>query len=499
MADEHGLEKLDLFWDTPGPVSTKFMLSQLPFQVLNGPYGSGKTTTNFMKHVLLSAVQNKSPRKFEMIKGQRYPLRLYRVATIRDTYRQLWKTTIPSWFKRFPKELGTWTGAENAPSTHKIRFDPGDGSIVEFENIFAAIGETNAEDFVDGFEVTAFFLNAVNLLNADVYTYGKRRTGRFPDMADGGPRWHGITADCNAPEFGNWIYEDHMLKSGPDWEVFRQPGGREAGAENLTNLPPGYYDAKSDDKEWFVERMINNKPGYSRAGKPVHPEFNDTLHVPDKEIEPVPGLPIVIGLDPRTNPSAALMQRMPNGQRRFFDELQMEQNTGPRRFGQALAQLLTDRYPYLRKTSIRGMSDPSAQNGADREAGELDWMQIVSGQVAIRIDPAPTNVLDMRREALKTPLSKLIDAEPGILISPRCKILRAALNAGFRYRKLHTGGTTDLFAQEVEKNNYADMGEAAEYACLSDHAEIEIREREESWKSKRPTAASVVTDWDPLS
>lgn len=494
-----GVDQVDLYWNSPGPVSDRFMASEKKFQILNGPYGSGKTTTNFVKHMLLSCVQTPSPRRNELIKGQRYPVRMYRVACIRDTYRQLWKTTIPSWHKRFPATLGDWNGGENAPASHKLAFLPGDDTIVNFEIVFAAIGEANAEDFVDGFEVTSFFLNAVNLLKPDVYTYGKRRTGRFPDMADGGPRWHGITGDCNAPEFGNWIYEDHMLKSGADFEVFRQPGGREAGAENLSNLPPDYYKPSSTDKAWFVERMINNKPGYSRAGKPVHPEFNDTLHVPNYEIEPVAGVPVVIGLDPRTNPSAALMQRMPNGQRRFFDELQMEQNTGPRRFGQVLAELL-QRYPQLRKDSIRGMGDPSAQNGADKEDGELDWLQIVSAQTGVRIGPAPSNNLDIRREALKMPLSKLIDAEPAILISPRCKLIRAGLNAGFRYRKINqVGSNADLFADTVEKNNYADVCEAVEYACLSDHAEIDIRERETDWRSKRASAAPAETSWDPLS
>ena len=35
----------------------------------------------------------------------------------------------------------------------------------------------------------------------------------------------------------------------------------------------------------------------------------------------------------------------------------------------------------------------------------------------------------------------------------------------------------ERFADEVEKNEYADICEAAEYACLLDGADVEIRER----------------------
>lgn len=169
---------------------------------------------------------------------------------------------------------------------------------------------------------------------------------------------------------------------------------------------------------------------------------------------------------------------------------------GPRRFGKLLAELLHDRYPFVKPEYIKGVVDPSAQYGVDKEDDEKDWLQIVEAETGIRIVPAPTNKIDMRREALKKPLTELIDGEPAILISPRCKLLRTGLNTGFRYKKLNVGGA-ERFAEEVEKNEYADVCEAAEYACLLDGADHEIRGRKDYVNQSVQRARQIgETSWD---
>jgi hypothetical protein len=500
-------ERLDINWKSPGPICSRFMASKARVQIINGPVGSGKTTAVFMKAVRLACDQQTSKGKTINIGDGPRPVRKFKLAVIRDTYRQLHKTTIPSWHKRFPPTAGEWIGAADAPCKHRLHFLLADGTVVDFLAEFAAIGENSVEDFMRGYEPTAFYLNEMDLLAKEVFSFAKGRWGRFPDMSEGGPSWWGILADANAPEFDSWLYRDLFTKSGPelaaeDVELFVQPGGLDPQAENSENLPPGYYtDQAKGQPEWYVERMIKNRPGYSRAGKPVHPEFKDHLHVAPKELDPIPGLPLVIGIDPRTRPSAVFMQRLPGSQRRFIDELQGDQNMGARRFGNLLAELLHDRFPFVKPGSMRGVVDPSAQYGADREDDEKSWLEIVANITGVRIDPAPTNNLTMRREALKKPFMELIDGAPAILISPRCKLLRTGLNTGFRYKKLNVSGA-ERFADEVEKNEYADICEAAEYACLLDGADVEIRERRgftnEAVLSARARGERDDLNYDPL-
>lgn len=510
-------ETLNLTWTPPGPVAARFMASSAPVQILNGPVGSGKTTAALMKAIKLATRQQPSRRtRARNSRGQLVPVRLFKVAVVRDTYRQLWKTTLKSWFRRVPQNVGTFNGAENAPASHNIHFELSDGTMVDFTAEFAAIGENAVEDFMRGYEPTIWYLNELDLLAQEVLEYAQDRAGRFPDMEDGGPTWRGVLADCNAPEFESWLYTDTerddagrvkpgiftmtpAQRSALGVDLFVQPGGRDPGAENISNLPPDYYKPKVGQKAGYIARMIDNKSGWSQAGKPVHPEFKPSQHVAAEELQPIPGVPLIIGLDPRTHPSAAFLQRVPSGQRRFIDEYQGEQNMGPRRFGKKLAEILHDRFPFVRPKDVRAIADPSATAGADKVAGEKDWTEIVSEVAGIRVDPAPTNNLDVRREALKKPLSELIDGEPAIMISPRCSMLCAGLASGFRFRKLNVPGAIK-YADEVEKNHYADICEAAEYACLTDGAELEIMERKQYTAGElNRMAAQGEHDWDPLN
>lgn len=503
-------ERIVLDWSPPGPVSQRFMATppiQGGLQLLNGPIGGGKTTSVYVKAIRISAAQRPSTRvRGRNADGTLVAVRKVKICSVRDTYRQLWKTTLPTWWLRVPKSVGEWTGAENGPASHHVSFQLPDGSLVDMIHDFIAIGENAVEDVMRGYQPTFWVLNEMDLLAWDVWEYGSGRAGRYPEMSEGGPTWYGALADCNAPEFESDVYQKIFTKT-PDElaalgiQLFQQPSGLSPQAENVKNLVAGYYETAARGKDAsYVARMIENKPGVSRAGLPVHPGFNDTRHVPVQEIAAIPGLPVVIGIDPRTHPSAVFLQRLANGQRRFIDELQGEQNMGARRFGALVAQLLHDRFPFLRPESVRGMVDPSAQYGADKEAGEKDWLEIFSSVAGIRVDPAPSNNLDVRREAIRKAISESTeDGAPMLLVSPRCKVLRTGLNSGYRFRKLNVPGAV-RFGSEVEKNHYADMCEAAEYACLSDGADLEIRERKSHDRERIAAMASQAQhDWDPLA
>ncbi len=94
---------------------------------------------------------------------------------------------------------------------------------------------------------------------------------------DGGPTWHGMIGDYNSPDEDHWLYEMAETTKPDDWEFFVQPGGvkkemitdttipgeekmRWSGewiadekAENLNNLPDGYYikGMQGKDDSWI--------------------------------------------------------------------------------------------------------------------------------------------------------------------------------------------------------------------------------------------------------
>lgn len=454
-----------------GPVAEKYYRSEATLAGIMGPVGSAKTTESIKK--VVQAVLRQSPGPDGV--------RRARVLVIRDTYPNLEKTVLASWFAWFPKSLGEWSG--KAPFTHKLRMGvhrPGD---IELEVIFMAIGDARVEDVLRGLEITAAWLNEADRLSPDVIRYLLGRIGRYPNATMGGCQWSGIFMDFNAPDMENYLYkllveQDEALGLG-DGNVafFRQPGGREAGAENLHNLPPLYYEKQligaSQD---YVRRMIDNQFGYSRNGLPVWPEFQDTVHMATTALEPVKGLPLRLSADAGLTPALLVGQVMPNGQKRLLDEIVVFvddehsrlDKVGPTAFGRMINTLIETRYP--NNPVEIASADPASMAGIDGRGEELSWLATVARETKLQWRPSPPldNSLTVRLEAVRGDLTRLLEGgQPALLISPRCKTLRRALNSGYVYRRTNMAGGDGRYNYEPVKNQYSHVADALQYFVCS--------------------------------
>lgn len=465
-------------WKSPGPVSTAYMQSQADFQLIQGPIGGGKTSTNLVKVLRYGMRQRPSTRD-----GVR---RLW-CCVVHKTYRQLWRSTIPSWFKWMPKSAGSWTGATNDPARHKLDIALPDGTKLELIMDFIAIGDHVVEEVLRGYEPTIFFLNEIDLLPEDILDHSEGRTGRYPSMDEGGPTWHGVLADCNAPFIGSWLWEMVTAEIPEGMVYLSQPSGLSPQAENLENLPPDYYAKRTRRaKKHYLDRMVRNKFGHKRDGEPVWDEFNEHLHVAPEDLPLIRGLPLIVGLDAGGTPAATLWQHMPNSQWRGLDELVAGKGkggeggpTGPKRFARDLNRLLTDRFAGAQR--IEGWADPSAFYGADKQDDEKNWVQMVANICKFPIRAAPgENRLQPRLEAVRGPLEVLIDGEtPGLLLSPRMIELRRAMGGAYKYKKTRLRGGETRREPEPDKNDFSHVADSAQYALLGggDFAEIMGREK----------------------
>lgn len=458
-----------------GPVALQFIRSRAYIAGIMGPVGSGKTTACIAKCVQAAIWQHPAP------DGKRY----CKVAVIRDTYPNLDATVIESWHNWYPPTIGHWVG--DAPRTHDLTIEVAGLGQVVLQMIFVAIGDKRVEDVLRGLEVTMIWINEADRVSKEVLKYARGRVGRYPNAMLGGCAWCGIIMDFNAPDPDNWVYElfidgnNDGGEAGEQVQLFRQPGGREPNAENLANLPKGYYarqliGATPD----YVRRMIDNQFGYSRDGQPVYPEFQDHLHVAAAPLEPIKGLQLLIGLDAGMTPAAVIGQRLPSGQLRVTDELAVFPtdgaplaSMGPVRFGKALHELLTLRYGAWRRggwgdeADILVWADPASQYGADKLGGEKSWMDIVSAEIGVRIRPAHTNNLILRLEAVRAPLVRLIEGgQPGLIISPTAKVLRRGFNAGYHFRRVLANGNSGRFNDEPNKNEFSHAHDALQYLAL---------------------------------
>lgn len=457
-------DRFQIDWVPPGPVAAAFMEDWSPISFLMGPIGSGKTTACLMKIVRAAQLQRPSPRD---------GVRRHKHLVFRDTFTNIERTIFPSWWNIFPKEMGEWVGGP--PARHRLRFRDRHGPI-ELHVDFMGLGDESLENLLRGYEATGFYANEVDLLSYAGVSFALSRMGRYPGALDGGPRWYGGWCDFNAPEQDHWLYR--LLVDGivPDSDppkpaagvrFFRQPGGLDPAAENRANLPAGYYEQRLGTmRDWEARRLIHNQWGYSRDGKPVYAEFSDAVHIASSVLEPVRGVPLAIGSDAGGSPACVVGQFLPASRLRVFGEVVFGPGTGPRRFAEAILELLRARAPWARPEEIEGWLDPSAWYGGDAQGADPAWAQTLMRATRIRFRPAPTNAPAMRQEALRTYFSGLVEGRPKIEICPSCRHLRRALNSGYHFRRIQVGGASGRFDTRPAKNEWSHVAEALEYLAL---------------------------------
>ena len=121
-----------------------------------------------------------------------------------------------------------------------------------------------------------------------------KRIGRYPSAKDGGPSWFGMWGDTNPPTMDTWWYyqmekldpKDGVSENDNGWDVFKQPSGRSALAENVENLPDGYYDTQGRSEE-YVRVFIDGEYGLSSAGQPVYKYFRPDYHMATSTLSPI--------------------------------------------------------------------------------------------------------------------------------------------------------------------------------------------------------------------
>ena len=132
-----------------------------------------------------------------------------------------------------------------------------------------------------------------------------------------------------------------------------------------------------------------------------------------------------------------------------------------------ILQVLADRFPgFHPRNDTYGWSDPSNEYGGDEEGGDPHWLAKVNRLTGIKFRPTATNNPHMRQEAVRGPLTRLVDGKPAFELCPSCKMIRKGLNSGYHYRRIRVGGASGRFDVKPEKNIYSHVCESLEYLLL---------------------------------
>lgn len=486
-----------------GAVSAAFLRDTTSdVRAILGPVGGGKSSTCIFDLITnacrMPEVIDRPP---EGVDG----VIRFKVAVIGQTYGQMERNLFPTWKRWLPADGADWTEAEftggsGRMATHKIEWDilRGNRRIrVYFEAVFAALGEHTVEDFMRGFEPTCFWFYEVDLLPDSCISQAIFRLGRYPAVSDlkpstpligfpgytvsklpPGMSWETlppntlyrsyIICDLNAPDVDSWFYKLFEEECPAGWKLYKQPGGRSPNAENLKNLPPGYYArqvAALRDK-YLIKRMVDAQYAPSRNGKPVYEEYDDDLFRSPEVLVPLPNIPLELGVDAGLgNPAAVIGQTLPNGQFRIYGEV-VPGRMSAKRFAAQVRQEVAN----LGELAGRplqlscGWGDPAGFQGADREDGELAWCEQVSAALEVPLLEAPSNAILLRLDAVRDELV-VEGGFPRLLISPRCKKLRKGFASDYCYKVDKTTQQPGADAKP-HKGEYSHVHDALQYLML---------------------------------
>lgn len=492
------------------PTAYKFLQDKSFVTGIMGPVGSGKSYVSCLKVMKIALEQKPAENN----------IRYSRFVIVRNSYPELKTTTIKTWIDIFPEETFgplKWT----PPITHHIKLPPrGDAAGVDCEVIFMALDQPKDVRKLLSLELTGAWVNEARELPKAVIDGLTHRIGRYPAKRDGGPTWHGIWMDTNPMDDDHYWFrlaEKEPIRGKFAWTFYSQPGGiREvkvddlpenpeandhvfaAGrwwtintkAENLKNLPNGYYLQQLAGKnlDW-IRCYAEGRYTYVQEGKPVWPEYDDML-MSTSEIVPDQNMPIQVGLDFGLTPAAVFGQRHSSGQWRVFDEI-VTFDMGLERFGQELIARLQEKFPGF---EVIVWGDPAGQQrDAIYETTAFEYLRTLG----LKAQPAPTNNFQARREAAAGPMNRLVMGKPGLLVHKDCKLVRKSLGGGYHFKRMAVGAGQERFKDTPNKNEHSHVGDAFGYLMTGGGEYRNMTRRSQSSTNNTFVSQTLVnSEWD---
>lgn len=441
------------------PTLARFAQSNAFLRAIVGPIGGGKSSASVVEFPRRALAQEPGPDG----------IRRTRWAVIRSTYPELRDTTIRTFHQWLPPEhFGRWYSQD-----HRYVVKAFEGC--EFEVLFRALDKPDDVKKLLSLDLTGAWINEARETPWAIVDALQGRLGRYPAAVDGGPTWFGMWMDTNPPdtdsrffkffEEGEWqrsfaeMVRDGLLPIGSEpsdfAELFKQPSGISPEAENIKNLPQGYYPRLmiGKSKEW-IKVYVNGLYGFVSDDRAVFPEYSDEAHLRDN-VEPVPGIRIYRGWDFGLTPSCIYSTILPDGRWLIFDEV-ISESMGIDRFSDQVLDHCSR--SFKGSVTFEDYGDPAGETRAQTD--ERTCFEIMQGK-GIPIEPG-LQTLAIRLESVRRVLTTMINGRPQFVLHKRCKTVRKALLGGYHYRRLAT--RSERYTMEPEKNHpFSDVMDCIEY------------------------------------
>lgn len=241
------MEAVDISYLAP-PTVSEFLDSEAFVRGIMGPVGSSKSSGCVTEILRRASEQAPGPDG----------VRRTRAVIIRNTYPELRDTTEKTFRDWIPDALGKW---DNEAFTFNAKFND-----VECEILFRALDKPKDVKKLLSLELTFAYINEFREMPKAIFDGLQARVGRYPSVVNGGATWFGIWFDTNPWHDGHWAQRLFATKP-QGFELYCQPSGRGQHAENVENLPSGYYERLciGKDADW-IKVYVDGEVASSDAG-----------------------------------------------------------------------------------------------------------------------------------------------------------------------------------------------------------------------------------------
>jgi hypothetical protein len=429
-----------------GPIARAYFYDDTEIACLIGPYGSGKS----------SATVQRIKRHMHQQEPDSNGVRDTRILVARNTFPQLRDATLPTWLKWFPPDI---YGPIDSKMRHIITGKLPDGTTLRSEVMFRAFDDP-VESLRNLLSLDSSFawLNECRELPFEVFTGILGRCGRWRP-SDVRATYAGCLLDSNPWYSESDYHRAFVIDPRPGYRLFHQPSGVSPEAENLGNLPRGYYQRMDRDLAGEPDKLrvqCYSEFGALRSGQVVYSKYTDSIHC--KAFDLPKGAPLRIGVDFGVRASAAtIVYRTPVGKFLVVDEIVSFDQDLPR-FCDAIKARLSNQYPG--HPFEFGVGDPA---GSQRNLTGATAFDIARAR-GVHLMPAPTNELAVRLAAVNKLLTEIApDGAPTFQLHPRCKWLRDGFLFGYKFaQQKGTGRIADIPAD----SDYTHVHDSLQYVAL---------------------------------
>lgn len=453
---------LNIHYDYSGvPTVAAFARSDASIRGLMGPFGSGKSSGCVVE---LPRRAQEVPRSPDGIRHSRY-------AVVRNTFPELRDTTIKTVMQWLPQAyFGRYIEQKH---TYTVKAFQG----VDLEILFLALDRPDDVTKLLSLELTGAWVNEAREVPWSIIEALQGRVGRYPPRRDVGDYWSGVWMDTNPPDSDSkwykffeekgWLADFIRLRNegvfpsqmAPEMyaEIFKQPSGLSAQAENLPNLAQGYYPKLAIGKsaEW-TKIYVKGEYGFVVEGKLVYPEYGDSIHC--QRVDPVPGVNIIRSWDFGLTPACIFSQMLPDGRWLSFDEMTSD--------NMSIDQFSDDVLEHCQRSFRGGATFEDWGDPAGEQRAQTDKRTCFEIMIAkdIKVRGSIQNPA-LRQEAVRKTLRTLHGGEPQFILHPRCKVLRKGFMGAYHRRRLSVAGA-ERYSSEPEKNFASHPHDALQYAMV---------------------------------